>query len=133
LGCLFDVFSSVIFLLVHGTARTFKHQWRTVVLSTGIFFIYRLIHVACSLKTFWFPKILLIWKLVADYHPRLQVQISILYIKSWNRIFNTWYTRYFSDDHKKKNANIRHPFKLQILFDRAADKIIMPLRGDRHR
>jgi hypothetical protein len=22
----------------------------------------------------------------------------------------------------KKNANIRHPFKLQILFDRAADK-----------
>jgi hypothetical protein len=24
-------------------------------------------------------------------------------------------------------------FKLQILFDRAADKIIMPLRGDRHR
>jgi hypothetical protein len=33
----------------------------------------------------------------------------------------------------KKNANIRHPFKLQILFDRAADKIIMPLRGDRHR
>jgi hypothetical protein len=34
---------------------------------------------------------------------------------------------------KKKNANIRHPFKLQILFDRAADKIIMPLRGDRHR
>jgi hypothetical protein len=33
----------------------------------------------------------------------------------------------------KKNANIRHPFKLQISFDRAADKIIMPLRGDRHR
>jgi hypothetical protein len=33
---------------------------------------------------------------------------------------------------QKKNANIRHPFKLQILFDRAADKIIMPLRGDRH-
>jgi hypothetical protein len=23
---------------------------------------------------------------------------------------------------QKKNANIRHPFKLQILFDRAADK-----------
>jgi hypothetical protein len=34
---------------------------------------------------------------------------------------------------QKKNANIRHPFKLQISFDRAADKIIMPLRGDRHR
>jgi hypothetical protein len=33
----------------------------------------------------------------------------------------------------KKNANIRHPFKLQISFDRAADKIIMALRGDRHR
>jgi hypothetical protein len=51
---------------------------------------------------------------------------SILYIKSGiHDIFPT--------TTKKKNANIRHPFKLQILFDRAADKIIMPLRGDRHR
>jgi hypothetical protein len=43
------------------------------------------------------------------------------------------YTIFFRRPQKKKNANIRHPFKLQILFDRAADKIIMPLRGDRHR
>jgi hypothetical protein len=43
------------------------------------------------------------------------------------------YTIFFRRPQKKKNANIRHPFKLQILFDRAADKIIMPLRRDRHR
>jgi hypothetical protein len=35
------------------------------------------IHVARSLETFWFPKIvLLIWKLVADYNRLLQVQIK---------------------------------------------------------
>jgi hypothetical protein len=38
--------------------------------------LYRVIHVAHSLETFWFPKIVWIWKSVADYNGRLQVQIK---------------------------------------------------------
>jgi hypothetical protein len=38
--------------------------------------VYRLIHVARSLETFWFPKITLIWKLVVDYNRLLQVQMQ---------------------------------------------------------
>jgi hypothetical protein len=37
---------------------------------------YRLIHVARSLETFWFPQIILIWKLVVDYNRLLQVQMK---------------------------------------------------------
>jgi hypothetical protein len=38
--------------------------------------ICRLIHLARSLETFRFPKIVWIWKLVADYYALLQVQIK---------------------------------------------------------
>jgi hypothetical protein len=38
--------------------------------------VYRVIHVARLLETFRFPKVVLIRKLVADYHPLLQVQIK---------------------------------------------------------
>jgi hypothetical protein len=38
--------------------------------------VYRLIHVARSLETFWFPQIILIWKLVVEYNRLLQVQMK---------------------------------------------------------
>jgi hypothetical protein len=38
--------------------------------------IYRLIHVARSLETFWFPGIILIWKLVVDCGRLLRVQLK---------------------------------------------------------
>jgi hypothetical protein len=63
---------------------------------------------------------------------RIEPQAVGAWLKQTSRRKNIVYTIFFRRP-QKKNANIRHPFKLQISFDRAADKIIMPLRRDRHR
>jgi hypothetical protein len=53
--------------------------------------VYRVIHVARSLITFRFSKIVWIWKLVADYNGLLQVQI-----------------KYFQNDDTSGNTGNRH-------------------------
>jgi hypothetical protein len=57
---------------------------------------------------------------------RIEPQAVGAWLKQTNFQFSTRGIHDIFPTTTKKTANIRHPFKLQISFDRAADKIIMP-------